>query len=122
AYADVVQEVLDFFIQKLAALRQAGVHDVLLDVGFGFGKSLEHNYALLKHLGSIKAVLGLPMLVGLSRKSMINKALGIRAADALNGTTALHMFALQQGADMLRVHDVREAAQSIRLWQMYRDA
>ncbi len=116
-YQDVVQEVVDFFIEQLGKLRALGVKDVVIDPGFGFGKTLQHNYQLLKNLHVFK-ILGCPVLTGLSRKSMINKVLNIRPADALNGTTALHMVALQEGSRILRVHDVKEARQTIALWQM----
>lgn len=117
-YEDVVTEVLDFFIQKTMALRSQGVYDIVLDPGFGFGKTVEHNYALLRHLHVFGAVTGLPILVGISRKSMIYKPLGIGPESALSGTSALHMVALQQGANILRAHDVREAMEVIRLWEM----
>lgn len=117
-YEDVVTEVLDFFIQKVDQLRQLGVKDIILDPGFGFGKTQEHNYTLLKNLPVFSQILGLPVLAGLSRKSMIWKPLGITAREALNGTTALHMVALQQGARILRAHDVREAVEVVRLWEL----
>jgi len=117
-YEDVVTEVLDFFIKKIEMLRGLGVKDIVLDPGFGFGKTVEHNYSLLKNLHVFQNVLGLPVLAGLSRKSMICRPLGIKPAEALNGTTALHMVALQQGACVLRVHDVREAVEVIRLWEL----
>lgn len=116
-YNNVVQEVLDFFVQEVGNLRALGVHDIVLDPGFGFGKTIEHNYALLKNLQVFSNVTGLPILAGISRKSMICKVLGVKPENALNGTTALHMVALQQGARILRVHDVREAAEVIRLYQ-----
>lgn len=116
-YEDVVQEVLDFFIKKVAMLRGLGVHDIILDPGFGFGKTVEHNYALLRNLHVFSNVLGLPVLAGISRKSMICKPLGVNPNAALNGTTALHMVALQQGASVLRVHDVREAVEVVTLWK-----
>ena len=119
-YDDVVTEVLDFFIQKIAVLRALGVYDIVLDPGFGFGKTVEHNYALLRNLHFFRAVTGLPLLVGISRKSMICKPLGIRPEQALNGTSALHMVALQQGASILRAHDVREAVEVIKLWELVR--
>ena len=115
-YEDVVLEVLDFFIQKVEKLQGMGVHDIVLDPGFGFGKSVEHNFALLRNLHVFKRVLDLPVLAGISRKSMICKPLGVNPKDALNGTTALHMVALQQGANILRVHDVKEAMEVIKLW------
>ena len=120
-YEDVVTEVLDFFIQKIENLRGLGVKDIVLDPGFGFGKTVAHNFALLKNLHVFKNVLGLPVLAGLSRKSMICKPLGVNPSDALNGTTALHMVALQQGASILRAHDVREAVEVILLWELLRD-
>lgn len=117
-YEDIVTEVLDFFIQKIAILRSLGIKDIVIDPGFGFGKTVEHNYALLQNLHVFQNVLGLPVLAGLSRKSMICKPLGIKPAEALNGTTALHMVALQQGANILRAHDVREAIEVIKLWKL----
>ncbi len=117
-YEDVVTEVLDFFIQKIAVLRGLGITDIILDPGFGFGKTVAHNYSLLRNLHVFGTVTGLPVLAGLSRKSMINKVLKINADAALNGTTALNMVALQQGAKILRVHDVKEAVEVIKLWQM----
>jgi dihydropteroate synthase len=119
-YENVVTEVLDFFIKKLELLRSMGVKDIVLDPGFGFGKSVEHNFALLKNVHVFQNVLNLPVLAGLSRKSMICKPLGVKPSDALNGTTALHMVALQQGANILRAHDVREAIEVIQLWELTR--
>lgn len=119
-YESIVTEVLDFFIQKIALLRSLGVKDIVLDPGFGFGKTVEHNYALLRNLQVFQNGLDLPVLAGISRKSMICKPLGIKPADALNGTSALHMVALQQGVRILRVHDVREAMEVIKLWQLSR--
>lgn len=116
-YGDVVQEVLDFFIREVGQLRALGVNDIILDPGFGFGKSVAHNFQLLRHLHVFRQVLGLPVLAGISRKSMICKVLQVRPEHALNGTTALHIVALQQGAGILRVHDVREAREVIRLWE-----
>ncbi|BDS12580.1 dihydropteroate synthase [Aureispira anguillae] len=116
-YADELTEVLDFFIQKIALLKEKGIQDIILDVGFGFGKTLEHNYRLLNNL-NIYQILNLPMLVGISRKSMIWKLLGNSPQEALNGTTALHMIALQQGAHILRVHDVKAAQEAIQLHSM----
>ena len=116
-YEDVVTEVLDFFIAEITQLRALGVRDIVLDPGFGFGKTIPHNYTLLKNLHVFGRVTGLPVLAGLSRKSMIYKYLGIQPEHALNGTTALHMVALQQGANILRAHDVKEAVETIRLWE-----
>ncbi|MEZ4921083.1 MAG: dihydropteroate synthase [Saprospiraceae bacterium] len=116
-YTDVVQEVLDFFIEKVETLRARGVYDIVLDPGFGFGKTVAHNYQLLNHLHVFTQVLNLPVLAGISRKSMICKMLGVKPENALNGTTALHMIALQQGARILRVHDVKEAVEVCKLWE-----
>lgn len=116
-YGDVVTEVLDFFSSELNRLHQMGVHDVLIDPGFGFGKTVAHNYALLKALPDFR-MLGHPIVVGVSRKSMINKVLGTTPETALNGTTVLHTIALQGGAHILRVHDVREAVEVVKLVQM----
>ncbi len=115
-YEDVVQEVLDFFIREVGKLRELGVVDIVIDPGFGFGKTLEHNYRLLKNM-HVFQILDLPVLAGLSRKSMIYRLLETTPEEALNGTTALHMVALQQGAAILRVHDVREAVEATRLWE-----
>ena len=117
-YTDVVTEVLDFFIAEVAKLRDLHIHDIILDPGFGFGKTVEQNYQLLRQLSVFRHVLQLPVLVGLSRKSMICKVLKVHPEQALNGTTALHMVALQQGANILRVHDVREAVEVIQLWEI----
>lgn len=121
SYGEVVREVLHFFIEKLGKLRALGIKDVILDPGFGFGKSVEHNFQLLANL-SIFRMTELPILAGISRKSMICKVLRVNPDRALNGTTALHMVALQQGARILRVHDVREAMEVIRLWEQTENA
>lgn len=113
-YNDVVQDVLDYFIKKKAACLAAGIHDLIIDPGFGFGKTLAHNYALLKHM-SVFQILDCPLLAGISRKSMIWKLLAITPADALNGTTVLNTLALEQGAAILRVHDVKEAVEIVRI-------
>jgi dihydropteroate synthase len=117
AYSDVVAEVSYFFENQMNQCRQAGIRQVILDPGFGFGKTVEHNFSLLAHLGEFKST-GTPVLVGLSRKSMINKQLSIHASEALNGTTVLNTIALIKGADILRVHDVKEAMEAIRLTEM----
>ena len=106
-----------FFEERLPQLAEKGVTDIILDPGFGFGKTVEDNYRILSHLSDLHRF-GLPLLVGVSRKSMIYKPLGITPAEALNGTTVLHTIALQQGAAILRVHDVSAAAQCIRLNQL----
>lgn len=115
-YENVVLEVLDFFIAEVGKLRELGVKDIILDAGFGFGKTLDHNYQLLKHL-HVFQILELPILTGISRKSMVYKPFGGSAKDALNGTSALHMVALQQGSKILRTHDVKEAVEVIKLWK-----
>ncbi len=116
SYTNVVVEVMKFFSERLAKLRELGVNDVIIDPGFGFGKDLAHNFTLLKQLADFE-FFELPILVGVSRKSMINKALGTQPEKALNGTTALHAFALERGANILRVHDVKEAKQVVTLHQ-----
>ncbi|MEK7257217.1 MAG: dihydropteroate synthase [Bacteroidota bacterium] len=115
-YAEVVRDVLDFFIRELGKLRSLGVKDVIIDPGFGFGKTVEHNYRLLTHL-HVFQMLEAPVLAGISRKSMICKVLKVNPERALNGTTALHVIALQQGSKILRAHDVREAVEVIQLFQ-----
>lgn len=112
-----MREMLLAFARDVAQLNALGVADVILDPGFGFGKTLEQNYEVLAHMDELR-VLGLPVLAGLSRKSMIYRALGITPDEALNGTTALDMMALRNGATILRVHDVREAVECCRLWRM----
>ena len=113
-YEDVVREVSDFFIQKTEELSGLGIKDIILDPGFGFGKSTADNYALLANLEAFTE-LGLPILVGTSRKSMICKALNVAPSDALNGTTVTHAWALERGASLLRCHDVKEARQVVEL-------
>lgn len=117
-YEDVVLEILDFFQKKIRQCTNAGIKDLVLDPGFGFGKTRDHNYRLLKGLHAF-SITGLPVLAGISRKSMIYNLLGTDATQALNGTTALHVLALQQGAAILRVHDVREAVECIKLFSHY---
>ncbi len=116
-YDDVVQEVTLYFAEKVHQLRELGVHDIIIDPGFGFGKSLEDNYRLLHKLDYFK-IFELPLLAGFSRKSLINKVLKTSPANALNGTTVLNTVALQKGASILRVHDAKEAAQAIQLIEM----
>lgn len=118
-YDDVTKEVLDFFIQKTAACRLAGIHDVIIDPGFGFGKTTAHNFSLLKNLAVFK-MLDKPILAGLSRKGMIYKTLGTDAGHALNGTTVLNTIALLNGANILRVHDAKEAREAVELTELYK--
>jgi len=112
---DVVCNVINSFSKKVEELKNLGVHDVILDPGFGFGKTLEHNYTILKRLKDFD-IFELPLLIGISRKSMIYKQLNITPQESLNGTTALNMVALQNGASILRVHDVKEAKECISLY------
>lgn len=109
-YSDITAEIMDFFIQKVHQIREQGVTDIILDPGFGFGKDLNHNYTLLRDWDQLMSI-GLPMLAGVSRKSMVCRLLGVKPQQALNGSTALHALLLQKGAHILRVHDVREAAE-----------
>ena len=118
-YGDVAAEVTHFLSERLHACHAAGIADVLVDPGFGFGKTTGHNYALLRELPRMVA-LGAPVLVGVSRKRMINEVLGTSPAEALNGTTVLNTLALLGGAAVLRVHDVREAVQCVQLVQAFR--
>lgn len=113
-YQNVVTEVMDFFTEKINELKALGVNDIILDPGFGFGKTLNHNYELLNNLNLFE-IFELPILVGLSRKSMISKVLNISSKDALNGTSILNTIALMNGANILRVHDVKEAKQCVEL-------
>ena len=119
-YEDVLREVLYYFSEKVQRLRDMGVKDIILDPGFGFGKTIEHNYELLNQMEEF-AIFELPLLVGVSRKSMIYKLLGITSEEALNGTTVLHTIALMKGANILRVHDVKEAVEAVRLTTAMRE-
>lgn len=118
-YDDIIRDISMFFTDRVKKLTSAGVKDVILDPGFGFGKKLAHNYELLNRLDSFK-VFQLPLMVGVSRKSMIHKLLGLKAEDALNGTTIVNTLALMGGTDILRVHDVREAVEAVRILNMIR--
>ncbi len=113
-YDDLLKEVFQYFAKKVQQLRELGVKDIILDPGFGFGKTLEHNYELLAHLEDFR-LFGLPLLAGVSRKSMIYHLLGIKPQEALNGTTAVDTICLLKGADILRVHDVREAVETVKI-------
>ena len=119
-YRDVSTEVYEYLLSKITRLRQLGAKNLIIDPGFGFGKTLAHNYELLNNLQLLQE-LNCPILCGVSRKSMINKVLKIKAAEALNGTSFLHAFCLQGGASILRVHDVKEAVECIKLWQAVQD-
>ncbi len=115
SYRHITQDIVKFFSERLPKLHDMGIHDTIVDVGFGFGKTLEHNYQLLRELHAFQ-LLGRPILTGISRKSMVYKALGNTAEESLNGSTALHMAALLQGSNILRVHDVKEAQETITLF------
>ncbi len=118
-YDDVAREVTDYLQQRAEKLQTLGVESIILDPGFGFAKTVEQNYELMRGLDKV-AQLGSPLLVGISRKSMIYKPLGIEPKESLPGTTALHWEALQKGASILRVHDVAEAAQVIKIFNLYK--
>lgn len=120
-YSDVVKEVFDFLLQQTIELDKAGLHDIIIDPGFGFGKTLEQNYALAAKLEQFKLI-GKPVLVGISRKSMICKLLKVNPDKALNGSTALHSILLLKGADILRVHDVKEAVELRKVVQALKNA
>lgn len=113
-YDSLLGDIFRYFARKVQQLRDLGAKDIVLDPGFGFGKTLEHNYELLAHLEDFR-VFGLPLLVGVSRKSMVYNLLGTTPAEALNGTTAVNTVCLMKGADILRVHDVRQAVEAIKI-------
>lgn len=113
-YDNLLKEVFQYFARKVQQLRDLGVKDIILDPGFGFGKTLEHNYELLAHLEEFR-IFELPLLVGVSRKSMIYRLLGTTPQESLNGTTVLDTICLLKGADILRVHDVKEAVETVRI-------
>lgn len=113
-YTSLMKEIFMYFSEKVYKLHEMGVNDLILDPGFGFGKTLEHNYELMNHLEEF-SLFNLPVLVGISRKSMIYKLLGNTPSEALNGTTALNTIALLKGANILRVHDVKEAVETVRI-------
>lgn len=113
-YKNIVQEITNYFSEKINELRKHGVNDIIIDPGFGFGKTLEHNYEILGELNHFQ-LLGLPILAGLSRKSMIYKLLNTNAKGVLNGTIAANMIALQNSANILRVHDVKEAVECVKI-------
>lgn len=121
SYENVVAEVLEELGKKKEMLTDLGIDDVIIDPGFGFGKNLKHNYTLLRQLSDFE-IIEAPILVGISRKRMINEVLGTKPAEALNGTTALNAWALQNGADILRVHDIKEAKQVVTLHEQLKNA
>lgn len=113
-YENVLLEVIDYLSKKIAALKALKIHDLIIDPGFGFGKTIAHNYELLNQMQEFK-IFQLPVLVGFSRKGMIHKVLKTTAAESLNGTSVLNTIALQKGAGILRVHDVKEAVECVEL-------
>lgn len=113
-YDNLMADMLRYFAERIVPLQEMGVKDIIIDPGFGFAKTIEHNYELLHHLSDLHA-LELPLLVGVSRKSMVYRLLGTTPAEALNGTTALHAIALMQGASILRVHDVKECREVVNI-------
>lgn len=113
-YKNITREILDYFIERIAVCKEKGMHDIIVDPGFGFSKTIDHNFELLKGL-SVFSILQEPLLIGVSRKSTIYKTLKTSAEESLNGTTVLNTVALLKGANILRVHDVREAMEAIRL-------
>ncbi len=117
-YNDVLQEVLQYLKNKIQICEQAGIKDIIIDPGFGFGKTIAHNFTLLQYMSAF-SILDKPILAGLSRKSLICRTLNIKPEEALNGTTALNIVALQQGAAILRVHDVKEAQQVVQLFNQF---
>lgn len=119
-YENVTIEVNQFFAKKIQALKKRGINDIILDPGYGFGKSLKHNYELLQHQNFL-SLENFPILVGVSRKSMLCRLLKVTPEEALNGTTALHMLSLVNGANILRVHDVKEAVQSIQIFEAFKN-
>ena len=120
-YDNLLKEVLEYFAHKVGKLQELGVKDIILDPGFGFGKTVTHNYELLAAMDEFK-IFEMPILVGVSRKSMIYKLLGNSADEALNGTSVVHTLALERGANILRVHDVKEAVEVIRIVNKMKEA
>jgi dihydropteroate synthase len=117
-YENVTREIVDYFIERTDSCRKAGIHDVIIDLGLGFGKTIAHNFQLLREL-SIFEMFEKPVLLGISRKSTVYKTLGLTAEEALNGTTVLHTIGLLNGANILRTHDVKEAVEAIKLVSKY---
>jgi dihydropteroate synthase len=113
-YGDVVSDILKFMINKIRYFRSIGIEQIIADPGFGFGKNIEDNYSILNNL-EVFRIAGVPLLAGISRKSMLYRFLDITPEESLNATTAMHVVALQKGAKILRVHDVKEAVEVVRL-------
>jgi len=120
-YDDLLKEICLYFSERVQKLRELGANDIILDPGFGFGKTLEHNYELLRRLSDFD-FLELPILVGISRKSMIYKTLNLTPEQSLNGTTVLNTLALSRGANIIRVHDIKEARECVQLVQTYKNS
>ncbi len=121
SYEDIILEMTDYFIERTAACREAGIRDIILDPGLGFAKTIAQNFRVLKEFRQFHLI-GCPLLLGVSRKSMVWKTLGVSAAEAGNGTTVLNAWGLERGAHILRVHDVREAVEAIRLYEALNNA
>ncbi len=117
-YADIVRELMLFFAERILEAKRHGIADLIIDPGFGFGKTVSHNFQLLREL-RLFTQLGSPVMVGLSRKSMIYKSINETPENALNGTTVLNTLALSNGARLLRVHDVKEASEAVKLFRIY---
>ncbi len=115
-YDDLIKDINSYFAERIAKAHDAKINDIIIDPGFGFAKTLEQNYELLNNMELLKIIVDKPILAGVSRKSMIYKTLNTTSENALNGTTALHMVALQKGAKILRVHDVKEAVECVTLF------
>ena len=115
-YENIIKEMLFYFSEKVNKARSLGINDLIVDPGFGFAKTLEQNYEVLQNL-ELFQMLDLPLLAGISRKSMVYKPLGLTADEALNGTTVLNTIALSKGANILRVHDVKEAVECVKLFE-----
>ena len=120
-YEDITREILEYFIERIETCRRNGIKDIIIDPGFGFAKTIAQNFKLLKNLAAFN-ITGKPVLVGLSRKKTVYQTLQVGPEDALNGSTVMHTIALQNGASILRVHDVKEAVQAITLTEAYRQA
>jgi dihydropteroate synthase len=120
-YNDVVADTIFYLSEKIGMMKKAGIHDIIIDPGFGFGKKPEHNWSIMKHLAEYQ-ILECPILVGISRKKMIQRVVGKSEEEALNGTTAANMLALQGGASILRVHDVMEAKETVAIFNAYNNA
>jgi dihydropteroate synthase len=118
-YTDVTRDVMTYFADRVAAAKLHGIMDIILDPGFGFGKTVQQNFQLLREL-NLFSLMEMPVLAGLSRKSLIYKSLNINPDNALNGTTVLNTLALLNGASILRVHDVREAVEAVKLYMIYK--